>query len=349
MCTECALFIDDSGFLIEAQKYCARYLNLRVPQDPRCRLDIGKLIDLAVQGRTVCYGKLYCSEPPALDTVWKKIREHLEVDTYMYQKSSKGQEKEVDTAMTLDVYDYALTSRSQARKKTIIIVARDRDYYTLVRKILSKEYAWKIELLTFERSMSNQMRDIKSDNFEVTAVESLFKEKKFMDSCCYVSARWRIDSYHLPRHRTIILHFKEQLSSPSGLLKKYANEITLITGIPCFYHLHISEPYTSLRVYIIGHTWVKLESVYSNEIHFFRICEAKKHELNTKCSEISPLYERYTTMMESGEDLLKLENRFSALATEDVAECSDDYFSSDIYDDMKVLEGREQVVFLNYR
>jgi len=56
----------------------------------------------------------------------EKIREHLEVDTY--QKSSKGKEKEVDTAMTVDAYDYALTSRSKARKQTIIIVAGDRDY-----------------------------------------------------------------------------------------------------------------------------------------------------------------------------------------------------------------------------
>jgi len=30
----------------------------------------------------------------------------------------------------------------------------------IVRKILSKEYGWKIELVAFERSISKQMRDI---------------------------------------------------------------------------------------------------------------------------------------------------------------------------------------------
>jgi len=63
---ECVVFIDNSNIFIEGQKYYARHLNLRVPQDPRCRIDIGNLLDLAVDGKTLCYGKLYGSEPPAM-------------------------------------------------------------------------------------------------------------------------------------------------------------------------------------------------------------------------------------------------------------------------------------------
>ena len=42
----------------------------------------------------------------------------------------------------------------------------------------------------FERSISKQMRRIKSDNFKIITFENLFKQH--VDSCCYVSARWRI-------------------------------------------------------------------------------------------------------------------------------------------------------------
>ena len=141
------LFIDDSNIFIEGKKYYARHLNLRVPQDPRCRIDIGKLIDVAVRGRTFRYGKLYGSEPPALDSVWKKIREHLEVGTF--EKNSKGKEKEVDTALTADAVDYALTNKPEADKETIIVTAGDRDYCQLIQKILAKEFGWKIELLAY--------------------------------------------------------------------------------------------------------------------------------------------------------------------------------------------------------
>jgi len=349
---QCVVFIDDSNIFIEAQKYYARYLKLRVKQDPRCRLDIGKLIDLAVHGRKVCYGKLYGSEPPALDTVWNKLREQgLEVDAY--PKSFTGKEKKVDTALSTEMTEYAIINRSEAHKPTIIIIAGDRDYCPPVEKSLS--YGWKVELVAFERSIAKEIADIKNDNYKVTRFESLLEVKECRDSCCYVSARWRIESYRLPKDRTIVLHFKSPLISLSelqqestkGLLKKYANEITQITGIPCFYHLHKWEPYTGCRVYIInGHRPTKVER-RSEQIDFFRICKDQAHQLNTKCLEISPLYEKYTTMMESGDatdDVLKTENRFSALDVEDITEWSDDYFLSHIYDDdqgQDVIEATE--------
>ena len=204
-------------------------------------------------------------------------------------------------------------------------------------------------MLAFERSISKQMRDIgqKSVNFKIIGVESLLKDN--VNSCCYVSARWRTELYRIPRHRTIILHFKERLTSPEQLLKEFADEITQITGIPCFYHLRKAEPNTSRWVYIIAFTKVG-RGPSSTEIDFFRICKENLHQLKTKCLEISPLYENYTTMMENSdttEDVPKLENRFSALDVEDITEYSDDYFLSHIYDDdhdsvIEATEGLDQ-------
>jgi len=162
--------------------------------------------------------------------------------------------------------------------------------------------------------------------------------------------------YRLPKNRTIILHFTDQLISSEAndvenkegnqLLKKYAEEITLITGIPCFYHLCKKwEQHAGRWVFIIGHTKVKDGEGY---IDFFRICKEKIYELRTKCSEIDPRYEKYRTMMElddGTEDVLKVENRFSTLPVEDMSDESDEDLGSHIYDDdtdVETTEGLDQ-------
>jgi len=337
---ECAVFIDNSNIFIEGQKYYARHLNLRVPQDPRCRIDIGNLLDLAVDGRTLCYEKLYGSEPPAQDKVWRKIREKgLEVE--VFKKNFKGKEKEVDTAMTADAVSYAL--ESHARKHTVIIIAGDRDYCPLVNKLLAKKREWTIELVAFQHSISPQMKNIKSENFEIKTLESLLQ--KPMNQCCFVEARWRMELFRIPKNKTIILFFKEPLISQKAnfaermevnrLLKQYAEEITQITGKPCCYHLCNWGPNTGRRVYmIIGRNWVKDDSG-CGRIDFFRICRENKYRINTRCSEICELYEKYSTMMESEAtgDAVELENRFTVLDVEEIAEYSDEDILSQIYDD----------------
>jgi len=119
------------------------------------------------------------------------------------------------------------------------------------------------------------------------------------------------------------------------LLKQYAEEITQITGMPCCYHLCNWGPNTGRRVYmIIGRNWVKDDSG-CGRIDFFRICRENKYRINTRCSEICELYEKYSTMMESEAtgDAVELENRFTVLDVEEIAEYSDEDILSQIYDD----------------
>jgi len=347
---QCALFIDDSNLFIEGQKYYARQLNLRVPQDPRCRIDMGKLMKLVVGGRKLCHGKLYGSEAPALDTVWKAIREHqLEVD--VFRKDFKGKEKEVDTAITADGVAYAM--ESTAHKLTVIIVAGDRDYCPLVKMILKKKHNWKIELVAFKRSISKQIRDIQGAKLKIIEFETLLET----GNCCFIEARYRADRIRIPKNRTIILRFKERLISAEAdddektkvnqLLKLYAEEITLITGVPCFYHLCKWEPNTDRWVYIIGYSFVKAEPG-STGIDFFRICREKEHQLNQKCLQMCEKYEGFKTAMESDESMcqnkLQLTNRFSGLGVEEVAGFSDEYILSHIYDDAdSVIEATESL------
>ena len=335
----CVMFIDNSNIFIEGQKYYAQRLRLRVPQDPRCRIDIGKLVTLVLRGRILLHGSLYGSEPPALDTMWRKIRERgLNVE--VFKKNFKGKEKEVDSAMSIDAIAYAL--ESPAHKQSVIIIAGDRDYCPLVRKLLVKKREWKVELVAFQNSISPDMKAIKYANFEIITLESLLQEH--IDSCCFVEARWRTELYRIPRNRTIILFFKAPLISVQAsvtekmqvnkLLKQFAEDITQITGIPCCYHLCNWEPNTGQLVYIIGCNWVK-DKTDCGRIDFLRICMEKRHQLNTRCCEICQLYEKYSTMMESytTTDGLELENRFTWLNVEEVEELSDEEILSHIYDD----------------
>lgn len=63
------LYIDNSNVFESAKKYSGHKKGfINETPDFLCRIDIGKLIAKAVGPRGVLVGKLYGSEPPALDT-----------------------------------------------------------------------------------------------------------------------------------------------------------------------------------------------------------------------------------------------------------------------------------------
>jgi len=297
-----------------------------------------------VDGRTLCYGKFYGSEPPALDTVWRKIREKgLDVD--VFKRNLKGKEKEVDTAMTADAVKYAL--KSHARKHTVVLIAGDRDYCPAVRTLLEEKGDWKVSVVAFRNSISSQMRSIEKEsaNFEIVPLESLLQDRA--DRCCYIEAQWRTELWRIPKNRTIVLCFKEPLIPVKASvrqkievnkrLKKYAEEITRITGVPCFYHLLQSGPNTHRQLYIIGYKLTRVKDEPGvGKIDFFRICRENKYQIDKSCSEISKfLYENFKTMMESdaAEFDLELENRYGGLDVEDETAFTDEVILSHIYDD----------------
>ena len=49
---------------------------MKTKEDHRVRIDIGKLTSVVANDRPVAQGFLHASEPPAVDTVWEKIKEH---------------------------------------------------------------------------------------------------------------------------------------------------------------------------------------------------------------------------------------------------------------------------------
>jgi len=63
------IYVDDSNMWIAAKKLAALKSKLKCVEDPRLRLDIGKVTDVVAMGRDVAWGTLYGSEPPPIDTV----------------------------------------------------------------------------------------------------------------------------------------------------------------------------------------------------------------------------------------------------------------------------------------
>ncbi|KAJ3168736.1 hypothetical protein HDU87_000939 [Geranomyces variabilis] len=82
------IYLDNSNVFISAQQHAAKKYSFVVPDD--------------CNGRTALRAKLYGSEPPALDTVWKSIRsKSIEVDHFK-RSTWNNREKQVDaTLMTL--------------------------------------------------------------------------------------------------------------------------------------------------------------------------------------------------------------------------------------------------------
>jgi len=289
---ECAIFIDNSNIFSGGQRYNATRLNLRkqIVRDPRFRINVGKLEEIALRGRTGHYTKVYGSTSSYEDAMWKKISDQgLSVE--VSERNSTGKEKDVDTSMTADAVEYVCDS--QAQRQTIIIISGDYDYWPIVEKIFKRKTKWKVEVLAFQRSISKRLKEIadENENFKVIELESLLQEH--VDTCSFIKARWDPELRRrgtLPN--TISLHFEEPLSSPDEQSEEYAIAITRITRIPCFYYVCDWGPNAERLVYILG--WVKDGSSDGNNV-FSEICKEKKTLLDETCREICQFYKTMKT------------------------------------------------------
>ncbi|KJR89969.1 uncharacterized protein SPSK_06165 [Sporothrix schenckii 1099-18] len=183
---ECLFFIDDSNIWIHAQKFAAK-ANAHRPkltdsdQDPRLRIDIGRLVTtlLKANGGSDATGKpnrhrvqsksfYYGSKPPPSDSVWEAMeKNHFE--TKIYDRAASGREKEVDGSMGADISGIAsdLSARADMEAQmeakyrieayehrnrinltTFICITGDRDMMPAILKALKSGicvelWAWK--------------------------------------------------------------------------------------------------------------------------------------------------------------------------------------------------------------
>ena len=181
------VFVDNSNIWTEAKKKVTQDLSLKRSEDPRVRIDVGKLADVVSGDRPVAKAKLYGSEPPPTDSVWKKIEEK-EFDVQVFKRSVlTGKNKQVDQQLVTDITQTVCDP--SVSKGTIATVCGDADVLLAVRKTIEK--GWKCEVWIWkqcyaqavkaaERENTTLMKVVFLDNYtnKVTYVDCLFKPKK---------------------------------------------------------------------------------------------------------------------------------------------------------------------------
>jgi hypothetical protein len=126
------------------------------------RLDFGRLFKyLTPKGNSAFFAidkdqfpKLYGSEPPPLDTLWR-ILEEMGVGLKVFQRNPRGIEKRVDAALIIDVSRLVLRLRPKPDGE-IVIVAGDMDYYDLV--YLAKKEGWKVRITCWRHATASPIQ-----------------------------------------------------------------------------------------------------------------------------------------------------------------------------------------------
>jgi len=233
-------FIDNSNLFIEGRKFYAIHLKLLVPQDPHFRVHIGPICVALLKGRHNNVGRLYGSEPPALDTVWEQIRKcNIEVSTYL--RTAKDKEKEVDNAITADITEHVIRMTAAGKTGTIILLAGGRDYCPVVKKALS--YEWKVEIAAFSNSISSEFTKLSKEKDTLLSISSLDDMMKDNPKLYFVNRKFERSSQNgrgmrkMKPSRTMAIKFKENFDIVRDRKKftDLADKITVILKIPCYY------------------------------------------------------------------------------------------------------------------
>ena len=171
------IYVDDSNMWIEAKKLAANKLNLKCVEDPRLRLDIGKVTDVIANNRKVAWGILYGSEPPPIDSVWQKIRERGWKVITTQRSSFTGKEKQVDHQMVADIT--ALVSGCIVKGK-IVMVSGDADMIPAISKSLQMK--WSTEIWMWGNGVSNALKQLAEENpglMSINILDSRLEEVTF--------------------------------------------------------------------------------------------------------------------------------------------------------------------------
>ena len=149
------IFVDNSNIFIEGQKAAAKAENSEVA-GKLYRVDFGRLFAFLRPRGNECFfslggedfPKLYGSEPPPLDSLWK-ILGKMGVSLKIFRKNPRGLEKRVDAALIWD-YSRLILELQKTPDGELVIVAGDADYYDLIER--GKERRWKVRIVCWRHA-----------------------------------------------------------------------------------------------------------------------------------------------------------------------------------------------------
>ena len=147
---------------IEAKKLAAKEGNFKCVEDPRLRMDMGKVAEFVAKGREIACHNLYGSEPPPVDTVWEKIKQCGWKVKLSKRSFYTNKEKQVDHKIVKDIT--ALVSDRSVAKGTIILVSGDADLIPAIEEGLSKK--WSFEIWMWASGISNALKRLEEEHPE---------------------------------------------------------------------------------------------------------------------------------------------------------------------------------------
>lgn len=150
------IFVNDSNIWIEAKKLQGKHKMFKTSEDHRVRMDMGKLSDVLAKGRPIQHGKLYGSEPPKIDTVWKRIREQGWDVVTLPRTPKRGKEKQISTKFVVDVVSLAEKTPPEERS-TIILVSGDADIIPAIDKVIEVD-GWNVEVYMWSHATSKDLQ-----------------------------------------------------------------------------------------------------------------------------------------------------------------------------------------------
>ena len=163
------IYVDDSNMWIEGKKFAAKQANLKCVEDPRLRLDIGKVTDVVANKRDVAWGILHGSDPPPIDSVWNKIRQRGWQVVTSKRSSFTNKEKQVDHQMVAHITTL-VTDRSVAKGK-IVLVSGDADVIPAIKEGLCRN--WSFEIWMWASGISTALKTLKDENPELLSIHVL--------------------------------------------------------------------------------------------------------------------------------------------------------------------------------
>lgn len=151
---ECVIIVDNSNIWIEGMKLSAKNKGLqsttdgKSPCDFNWRIDFGKLLDVAAEGKTIRKAILVGSRPPKNDSLWKAAKDKG-FEVIVEDRNSQNKEKAVDTKLVVLGAKLIYTTEPAILK----ILSGDSDFTPLVE--LADEKEWVSEIWAFSSALSS--------------------------------------------------------------------------------------------------------------------------------------------------------------------------------------------------
>ena len=311
------IYVDDSNMWIEAKKLAAKQLNLKCVEDPRLRLDIGRVADVVASDRDVAWGVLYGSEPPPIDSVWEKIRERGWKVITSKRSRFTNKEKQVDHQMVADIT--ALVSDSGVAKGKIVIVSGDADVIPAIKEGLTKK--WSFEIWMWESGISKKLKSLADDNPELLTISSLDSHLKDISFTNFKFHAKQITSSLNSRSAVI----KDFDFTPN---EEWQKDLSEKLSWPFQYCSigpeELESPLDYEDILLIFASRVKATDRKDFAYHFEKIFERLKQEYPGKVVNYPSYRKEYQTLKEA----ICLTNRFGAL--EDLEDIDEELSSNSL-------------------